>query len=140
MKYNGQELEPITEPQIFDPPKKMICWDNDGRYFVESVWAIAPSYVDDSFKVKVDGGGGYKFCAEIPQQKPKRATYLQLAEWMAKGNGVWKRKSNDSSIYINYSFFEDLEEEEVENFILIRPFGKTEWVEPTLENMGMEDK
>lgn len=86
----------------------------------------------------------YEYCAEIPKQEPKqepkRVTNLQLTEWLAKGNGVWKRKNNDSTIYINSSFFEDLEEEEVGDFILIRPFGTKEWLEPTLENMGMEDK
>lgn len=24
MKYNGQELTPITTPQIFDPPKEIL--------------------------------------------------------------------------------------------------------------------
>lgn len=26
MKYKGIELKEITEPQIFDPPKKMLVW------------------------------------------------------------------------------------------------------------------
>jgi hypothetical protein len=28
MKYNGQELEPITEPQLFDPPKVLLADKN----------------------------------------------------------------------------------------------------------------
>ena len=29
MKYKGIELEEVTEPQLFAPPKKMLVW---GRY------------------------------------------------------------------------------------------------------------
>ena len=29
MKYKGIELKEITEPQIFNPPKKMLVWDRE---------------------------------------------------------------------------------------------------------------
>lgn len=28
MKYKEMDLKEITEPQIFDPPKKMVVWDS----------------------------------------------------------------------------------------------------------------
>jgi len=137
MKYNGQELKPITTPQIFDPPKKMLVWDSiHQRVRIELVCAIT---MRNHYRV-ITLASCYDYCAEIPEEpKPKRATYLQLAEWLAKGNGMYKRK-NESFATINVSFFEDLQDEEVEDLVLIRPFGATEWLEPTLENMGMEKK
>ena len=136
MKYNGQELTPITTPQIFDPPKEMLVWDAGySKPSTANVCAI----VDREYLRVITDRCSYTFCAKIPQQKPNRATNLQLMEWIAKGNGMWKRK-NDSSVHTHASFFEDSLEKEVEDFILIRPFGTTEGLEPTLENMGMEDK
>lgn len=32
MKYKGIELKEVTEPQLFDPPKKMLVWE---RYYEE---------------------------------------------------------------------------------------------------------
>lgn len=137
MKYNGQELTPITEPQIFDPPKEMLVWDSGSiKPRIDVVCAITTRNIYQVITLDTY----YEYCAEIPEEpKPKRATNLQLIEWLAKGNGMWKRK-NDSSVFISASFFEDSLDKEVEDFILIRPFGSTEWLEPTLENMGMEEK
>ena len=131
MKYNGIELEPITTPQIFDPPKKMLVWDADNKEpLIKEVCAIVPRR--KSYPI-LTTTSYYQYCAEIP--KPKRATNIQLMEWLAKGNGMWKRK-NDSSLNTHATLHEDSLEEEVENSILIRPFGTTEWLEPTLENMN----
>lgn len=139
MKYKGQELEPITKPQIFDPPKEMLVWDTENdKPEKQMVWCIAPPAIYQIFPV-LGKEGSYKHCAEIPEAiKLKRATNLQLMEWLARGNGMWKRK-NDSSVNAHSCFFEDSLEKEVEDFILIRPFGTTEWIEPTLENMGIEE-
>lgn len=135
MKYNGIELTPITEPQIFNPPKEMIVWDREGNTPQKNLVCAITTRRDYPI---ITFTSYFNFCAEIPEEpKPKRATNIQLSEWLAKGNGMWKRKNNDSTIYINYSFFEDLEEDEVDDDVLIRPFGTTEWLEPTLENMGM---
>lgn len=139
MKYNGIELTPITEPQIFDPPKEMLVWCFDNHCETARKDMVCAITIRESLPI-IGLNDSYNFCAEIPQQQSNRATNIQFTEWLAKGNGVWRRKNNDSSIYINSSFFEELEEEEVEDFILIRPFGTKEWLEPTLENMGMEEK
>lgn len=137
MKYNGQEIEPITTPQIFDPPRKMLVWDcGYDKPIIKPVCAITrreqyPVISDDS---------SFEFCAEIQKREPKRATYLQLAEWLAKGNGIWRKNSTK---FADTSFTLHIDEENrelEEGEFLIRPFGITEWLEPTLENMGMEDK
>lgn len=138
MKYHGIELVPVTKSQIFDPPRKMLVWDDS---FAEPrtalVWGIAPASANNDYPVHCADDSYYKYCAEIPQTKPKRATVIQLAEWLAKGNGMWKRAADDAifmSLTINHN--KDAEED-VDDDILIRPFGTTEWVEPTLENMRM---
>jgi hypothetical protein len=132
MLYKGQELTPITKlQQIFDPPKEMLVWDNGSNEpQIERVCAITmrrpyPIITCESC---------YDFCAEIPQQNPNRATNLQLMEWLAKGNGIWKRKK-ESYTFTNAPILEDKLEEEVENFILIRKWEDTEWHEPTVDYM-----
>lgn len=66
------------------------------------------------------------------EEPPKnRMTNEQLAEWLAKGNGLLL-VDND----VCYTYYEirkeNLESESTENF-LIRPFGQTNWIEPTVD-------
>lgn len=131
MNYKGQELEPITEPQIFDPPRRMLVWDNNYHEpHIEEVCAITNR---KGYKV-ITQYGMYEYCAKIPEQK--RATNIQLMQWLAGGNGIWKIR-NSNQAFIKASFDIDVLEEEVEAFVIIRPFGSTEWLEPTLDNMGL---
>ena len=37
MEYKGIELKEVTEPQIFDPPKKMVLAGNSKEMFTEAV-------------------------------------------------------------------------------------------------------
>lgn len=139
MKYDGQELTPITTPQIFDPPRRMLVWDSGShKPRIELVWGIAPASAKSEFPIHCVGNVHYEICAEIPQTKPKRATGIQLAEWLAKGNGMWK---GEGAEYVSDSIspHQDVLEKEVGDDILILPFGTTDWLEPTLENMGMEE-
>lgn len=137
MKYNGQELEPITKPQVFNPPKEMLVWDVEYKEpVIEPVCAITGSH---HYQV-VTCSTCYDYCAKIPKREPKRATKLQLTEWVAKGNGVWKFKNANQLCFAHDSCFEDDFHKYVDDDILILPFGTTEWLEPTLQNMGMEDK
>ena len=137
MKHNGIELKEITESQIFDPPKEMLVWDSGHKKpKTKLVWGISPCAVHNLYRVHCDNGARYMCCAEIPEEPKKRATNIQLMEWIAKGNGVWK---SGRSVNTYLSYFEDSLEKEVEDYILIRPFGTTEWLEPTLENMGLLD-
>lgn len=134
MKYNGIELEPITTPQIFDPPKEMLVWDRGYKEpTTENVYAITKRKI---FPVITDISG-YDYCAEIPQQKSKRATYIQFSEWLAKGNGVYLY---GTSVRMNVIFPLESRNEVLEEDYKIQPFGTTKWIEPTLENMGMEEK
>lgn len=137
MKYNGQELIPITEPQIFNPPKEMLVWDSiHQRVRIELVYAITSR--KSHAVIAVDSC--YDYCAEIPEEpKPTRATYIQLIEWLAKGKGVYRFAEN-ATIRMDISVAYGLENMALAPDMQIRPFGTDKWVEPTLDNMGMEDK
>ena len=65
------------------------------------------------------------------QDKDTLMTYLQLVEWLAKGNGLWKFKKSRSS-YMNMDI-STINESKAVNGILIRPWGTDEWIKPTLE-------
>jgi hypothetical protein len=138
MKYNGHELEPITTPQIFDPPKEMLVWnENWDKSIKKFVYAITNSA---NYPIITDNTC-FDYCAEIPDEpKPKRATNIQFMEWLSKGNGMWKRRKDSSTIIFNFaSFDEESFQEDVDDDIIIHPFGSDEWLEPTLQNMGMEE-
>ena len=136
MKYNGIELEPVTKPQVFDPPKEMLVWDaEDKEPVIKPVCAITGSHYYQVITCR----SCYGFCAKIPEiPKPKRATNLQLAEWLSKGNGLVKLYADATYFLIHIEIDAVDCDREVREDVYIRPFGTTEWVEPTLENMGME--
>lgn len=137
MKYNGIELEPITEQQLFIPPRRMVVWDRDSSTpRIELVCAITMRKIYRVITVE----SCCDYCADIPEEpKPKRATYIQLIEWLAKGNGVY-RFSENAGIGMDISVADGSENTVLSPGMKIRLFGTTEWLEPTLENMGMEDK
>lgn len=135
MKYKGQELEPITKPQVFDPPRRMLVWDASfTEPYVKHVCAITGSH---HYQV-VTTLSCYSYCAEIPEEpKPKRATNRELSEWVAKGNGLVLI----GELISNHYDFLLQEENELAEGVQIQPFNNsaTDWLEPTLENMGMEE-
>lgn len=137
MKYNGQELKPITEPKIFEPPKEMLVWDKGSHGpRVEAVCAIT---LRNNYPV-IGVSTCYDYCAEIPEEpKPTRATYIQLMEWLAKGNGVYRFCEN-AGIRMDISVADGAANKVLAPDMQIRLFGTDKWVEPTLENMGMEEK
>lgn len=137
MKYNVQELQPITKPQIFDPPRRMLVWDSAcDTPLIERVCAIT---ISKPFPV-ITVESCYDYCAEIPEEpKPKRATNIQLMEWLAKGNGVYHFGEN-SGLRMDIAVADGSANTVLAPNIQIRPFGTDKWLEPTLENMGMEDR
>lgn len=64
------------------------------------------------------------------EEPPKlRMTNIQLMEWLAKGNGVYKNTSG----YIHDSHVAKYEDSFVEEGLLIKSWDSDEWVEPTLD-------
>lgn len=77
--------------------------------------------------------GGKLTKVEEKHDKDTPMTNLQLAEWLAKGCGLWKHSpSNSATVYYAYWVIEGKEGCFVEDNILIRPWGTDEWVRPTV--------
>ena len=66
--YLGYEIDIVTEPQIFNPPKKMLVWNFVDDIKIKEVWAIAPR--ETNYRTPVHCtmfGECFEHCAEIPQ-------------------------------------------------------------------------
>ena len=136
MKYYGIELEEVTEPQLFNPPKKMLVWDNDvGCPSYANVCAVVRS---KDFPVICDYST-WRHCAEIPEQK--LATYRELSRWIAEGNGEVTDELNDEgAIYTQLFYWKGRENDAVVDSVHVRKWDDTEWHKPTREYLGLEDK
>ena len=135
MKYKGIELKEFEseKPVVFDPPKLMLVWNGcDNEPFKENVFAFIPNRCCHVV------GTNYTFehCAEIPEESSELATVLQLAKWVATGNGLLKR----GCCITNYVSFDEIDENSpVSDATLVRKWGDKEWHKPTREYLGLED-
>lgn len=130
MKYKGIELKEVTEPQIFNPPKKMLVW---GRY--ESITELDVYAITSrkDFPVICENTT-WRHCAEIPEQK--KVTNRELACWLAGGNGEAKIVNN---VFIHWTYGEIEADKNVEDNVSVRRWDDTEWHKPTREYLGLED-
>lgn len=137
MQYKGHELKEITEPQIFDPPKKMLVWNRTMDYAITSLVVAIVERMDGICSICYDGEI-YPYCAEIPEEpKPRRATWKELAFWLIGGNGLVIDKDLDR---VDTGVFFDKNNiyEEVGERWLVMGKDDTEWHEPTVDYMGLE--
>ena len=133
MKYKGIELTEVTEPQIFDPPKKMLVCDNYRDPVKTEVYAITSR---KDFPVICENST-WQHCAEIPEvQGLELVTYRELARWVSEGNGEVK---DESTIYSAWYYFKDQENYIVRDSLYVRKWDETEWQKPTREYLGLED-
>ena len=71
------------------------------------------------------------------EQKQKRMTYQQFAEWLARGNGEYKYKG--ASLHcVALSYEECYRNKELPSGYIIQHWGVDEWLEPT-EDIFIED-
>ena len=134
MKYKGIELKEVTEPQIFNPPKKMLVWNNYSDVVELNVYAIVSR---EDFPV-ISENVPWRHCAEIPEVT---VTYRKLARWLAEGNGEVKDTLNDKgAIYTSQFYLEGQENNAVEDSVYVRKWDDTEWHKPTMEYLGLEDR
>lgn len=146
MKYNGIELKEITEPQFFNPPKKMVVWNmREGReenVREVNVVAILPELPYHANVVCQESGRTTwaTHCAEIPEEpKPRMATWKELAYWLMDAKGLVfddETKKVDTGVY----FPKECIDEYVSGRWKVMRRDDTDWHEPTLEYMGLEDK
>ena len=136
MKYKGIELKKITEPQIFDPPKKMLVWsrESDVNPTEHYVYAIVNRGADSC--PVICQYATWKYCAEIPEV-PELVTYRELARWLAKGNGeaMWS-----STVLSNWNYTTDEENKVLDESLSVRKWDDTEWHKPTREYLGLENR
>ena len=130
MKYKGSELKEITEPQLFNPPKPMLVWDNDDEVPVNlNVCAIVSR---DDFRV-ITERSTWQHCAEISEVL---ATNRELSRWLAEGNGEAKVVIN---VFIHWTYGELEANKNVGDNVSVRKWSDTEWHKPTREYLGLED-
>ena len=130
MKYKGIELTEVTEPQLFDPPKRMLVWDKDNEYpSTANVCAIVNRKTSRVITENVP----WRHCAEIPEVT---VTYRELARWLSKGNGAVK---SSNTICTNWNYGDDKENCIVRDSLYVRKWDDTEWHKPTREYLGLED-
>lgn len=137
MKYKGIELKEFTsdEPIAFDPPREMFVWDNSNTEPRKAeVYAYLPGR---SPRVQCNDFEWYH-CAEIPEEpKPRRATNLELAKWLAQGNGD-VRSLDTGNIYHDFIYPDGEDDTDCEAIISVRKWDDKEWHEPTADYMGLE--
>ena len=133
MEYKGIELKEVTEPQLFDPPKKMLVWGRYKNITELNVYAIVGR---KDFPVICENST-WRHCAEIPKvPEPNPVTNRELASWIAKGNGEVKA---DDVVYSNWNYYNDQENNPIKDSLLVRKWDETEWHKPTREYLGLDD-
>ena len=134
MKYKGIELKEVTEPQIFNPPKKMLVWELYGGITELDVYAIVSR---KDFPVICENST-WQHCAEIPKvPELELVTYRELASWLAEGNGEAKVVK---TVFIHWTYGETEANDNVGENVSVRKWDDTEWHKPTREYLGLEDK
>ena len=133
MEYKGIELKEITEPQLFDPPKKMLVWESYENIAELNVYAIVSR---KDFPVICENST-WRHCAEIPKvPELELVTYRELASWLAEGNGevMWA-----NNVLSNWNYSTDEESKALDESLSVRKWDDTEWHKPTREYLGLED-
>lgn len=149
MNYKGIELKDISgTPQVIDPPRKMLVWDDDhnGKEIsYESPRKVTVLAIVDSDKLngrviaENTGFARYGHCAELPTEY---ATIRQISRWLAEGNGeVSEGIDIGGGVYCKSSLYHHSGKDDASSegsALRIRKWDDTEWHEPTLEYMGLE--
>ena len=133
MEYKGIELKEVTEPQLFDPPKKMLVWGRYKNITELNVYAIVGR---KDFPVICENST-WRHCAEIPKvPELELVTYRELASWLAEGNGevMWA-----NNVLSNWNYSTDEESKALDESLSVRKWDDTEWHKPTREYLGLDD-
>lgn len=134
MKYKGTELTEFTsnETVVFNPPRKMLVWDNDSEIPAEhDVLMYHANFVFPAISKRA----AWRHCADIP--KYCRVTNLELAKWLAQGNGVCKH-TGGLAFYTDISPDIDEANNECDSTWRVRKWDDKEWHEPTADYMRPE--
>lgn len=138
IKYNGVEIQSITECKVFEEPRIMLVWNTsyDGP-IVKMVCAIIPYRHAGSV---ITMCGAFEYCAEIPKKtEPRRATNRELAKWIAQGKGEWgiSKFGVIEKAEIGWFYDTGYEEQTLQSILRVRKWDDTEWHEPTVDYMDI---
>lgn len=155
--YNGMELDEVTEPQIFDPPKTMLVWGDCSGHVEDhvkkaEVVAILPRTAL-KYPIITEDDDGYEHGAFIPEKPaPRMATNRELARWLAQGNGdalVLMQMTNRLSrevVTTASHYFSGKDNEAVsygyngQHCKGVRKWDDEDWHAPDVEYMGITDE
>ena len=143
--YNGMELEVFNPDKSvsFNPPIKGVGWNNkDVKVEFELSSALSKDIWIHRFigKSKDDNPVAFMFCALLKEKPaPRKATWLEVAKWCATGNGL-VYDTNRDRIDTGIMFKPDNEHEPIMDELKVRKWGDTEWHEPTVDYIGLEEK
>jgi hypothetical protein len=141
INYNGMELEEVTKPQIFNPPKKCVVFDSyhEKMSIIRNVVAVLPaSFNECGGSVITEEKQYWKHCAILPDPpKPRRATNRELSRWLAQGNGECLGSQDDADTAWNYPM--ESSNAPLREGAKVRKWSDTEWHDPTVEYLGLED-
>lgn len=137
IKYNGVEIQSITECKAFEEPREMLVWNKNFPCPIERmVCAIIPYRHAGSV---ITTSGAYEYCAEIPKKpEPRRATWMEVAKWCATGKGL-VYDTNRDKIDTGVMFTPDNEHEPIMDELKVRKWDDTEWHDPDVEYMGITE-
>ena len=138
MKYKGIEIKEFASgrPVVFDPPKMMLVWDDASGIGVRS--DIVHAYLPVRCQPVQGQEYSWGHCAEIPgETKPRRATEMELARWLAKGNGCFTNVDGDYC-WTSTEYDGTNPGKECNPDWRVRKWDDKEWHEPTADYMGLE--
>lgn len=132
--FLGHKINIVTERVVFDKPKKMLAWNHNNYPTKRTIVAILPN----GTAIDIDHNW-IQHCAYIPEAlKPRTIpTNKELAEWCARGNGQ-VHCVGAANVHTFYSYQNEEDDSPVTGDVRIRKFGDKEWVEPTLEYIGIK--
>ena len=136
INYKGMKLEEVTEPQIFNPPKNCVVWDKDGKLIENQL--VSAIIADNYYPVVTHDRTFWSHCALLSEKPaPRRATNRELAKWLAQGNG---QVCKNHAAYTDFCYGHENEQKSVDDVLKVRKWDDTEWHDPDVEYMGLEDK
>lgn len=138
INYNGMELQSINECKVFEEPQEMLVWNTNYNGPIEKmVCAIIPYRNEGSV---ITRGGAFEYCAEIPKKPaPRRATNRELAKWLAQGNGEVFLEGTNFAVSTQHVYSRGIEDELCGEHYVVRKWDDTEWHEPTVDYMRIEE-
>ena len=131
------ELEATDQNQAFNPPEPALLWD-DGTQDVADIYFVTKKG-ESSHPFKTGRSVSYKHCALLSsehEKKSRRCTTLELAKWCDQ-NGFWINA--EGFAVTKTSFFYETRNDECDGNLISICTWDGETMEPTAQNMGLEE-